>query len=262
MKAPQGAESIDRRDPPVGLNTAQQCPRNRGWRKSILPFEYRNRMMRFLLATGILSSLFATTAQAEWYIGAYGGLSYPGSFTNVTLSDPVLGGGVSSVRTNDLELKTTLAGGVKAGYFFKRWPWLGVETDALTLKPDVKEQDVVGGKSKGPVFVDRLQRIPLRLTSLAANLIIRSPSLSEVFQPYGGMGYAVFIANSTQAGESNVHVSHGFNMIAGARYTLTEHWAFFGEFKYNRSTLRFSGLRGDYDAQTFVFGIMWHFDKE
>ena len=219
------------------------------------------RIVQFLLASEILISLFAATAKAEWYVGAYGGLSYPGAFSNVTLSDPTLGGGVSGARVNDLELKSTLAGGVKAGYFFSDRPWLGVETDVFTLKPDVKQQDVVGGKAGGPVFVEALPRIPLRLTTWAANLVIRSPSLSNTFQPYGGMGYALFIANSSQAGESNIHLSHGFNMFAGARYVLTEKWALFGEFKFNRTTLRFSEIRGEYGAQTFVFGVMWHFDK-
>ena len=95
----------------------------------------------------------------------------------------------------------------------------------------------------------------------AANVVILSPSLSDVFQPYGGMGYALFLANSSQAGESNIHITQGFNMFAGARYVLTEKWCLFEEFKYNRTTLRFSNIRGDYGAQTFVFGVMWRFDK-
>ena len=42
---------------------------------------------------------------------------------------------------------------------------------------------------------------------------------------------------------------------------LNPTWALFGEFKFNRSTLRFSNIRGDYGAQTFVFGSCVHFDK-
>jgi hypothetical protein len=55
-----------------------------------------------------------------------------------------------------------------------------LESDVLTLKPDVNHQDVVGGKAGGPVFVDTLPGIPLRLTTWAANIVIRSPSLSDV----------------------------------------------------------------------------------
>ena len=222
--------------------------------------------MRVLISSLALASLVwpyvTMTALGEWYIGGYGGLAYPGAFSNVTIGgDPALAGGVSGARLNDLELKSSFVGGAKAGYFFTSRPWLGLETDVFTLKPDVKQQVIVGGTADGRVFADTLQRIPLRLTTWAANLIIRSPSMREVFQPYGGMGYAMFFVNSSLAGESDLHLSHGFNLFAGARYVLTPNWALFGEFKFNRSTLKFSDIRGNYDSQIFVFGLMWHFDK-
>lgn len=201
------------------------------------------------------------TAVAEWYVGGYGGLSYPGAFTNVTLSHPTLNGGVSGARVNDLELQSSPVGGVKLGYFFTERPWLGLEADVFTLKPDVKQQDVVGGKTRGPVFVDTLPNIDLRLTTVATNIIIRSPSLSDVFQPYVGIGYAIFLANSSRGGESNLHLTHGFNITGGARYVLKPNWSLFGEFKYNRTTLRFSELRGNYDTHIFVVGILWQFHE-
>jgi hypothetical protein len=96
--------------------------------KSLEPINnYRLSYRRLLPVVGMLVSLLSTTAQAEWYVGAYGGLSYPGPFSNVTLSDPALAGGISGARVNDLELKSALAGGVKAGYFFTDRPWLGLE---------------------------------------------------------------------------------------------------------------------------------------
>src|SRR5687768_11052073 len=67
----------------------------------------RPSMCNFLVLS-VLNAVFSATAQAEWYVGAYGGLSYPGPFSNVTLSDPTLAGGVSGARTNDLELKSSL----------------------------------------------------------------------------------------------------------------------------------------------------------
>ena len=203
--------------------------------------------------------LSVSTAAAEWYVGGYGGLSYPGAFTNVTLSHPTLNGGIAGARVNDLELRTSAVGGVKAGYFFTERPWLGVEADVFTLKPDVKQQDVVGGKTRGPVFVDTLPSVHLRLTTVATNIIIRSPSMSDVFQPYLGIGYAIFLASSSRGGESNLNVTHGFNITGGAQYVLQPNWSLFGEFKYNRTTLHFSEIRGNYDTHLFVFGILWHF---
>ncbi|HTI72979.1 MAG TPA: hypothetical protein VMF06_23600, partial [Candidatus Limnocylindria bacterium] len=138
------------------------------------------------------SGLLTTTAQAEWYVGGYGGISSPGSLSNVTVSDATLGGGVTNARINDLELKSGLLGGVKSGYFFESRPWLGIETDLYTQKPDVKQQTVVGGTSSGSVFAANMPTTSLRLTVWTVNLIIRSPSMSDVFQPYGGIGYGLF----------------------------------------------------------------------
>ena len=207
---------------------------------------------------GAVSGLLTTKAQAEWYVGGYGGIANPGAFSNATLSDPTLGGGVTNARINDLELKSTFVGGMKGGYFFENRPWLGLETDLYTLKPDVKAQTIVGGTTTGRVFADQIGPTPLRLTTWAIDLIIRSPSMAEVFQPYGGMGYGLFFASSSKGGQSNLQISPGFNLIAGARYALSPQWAFFGEFKFNRATIRFSEIRGNYDAQLFVFGLMWH----
>ena len=215
-----------------------------------------------LLARSItVSSLFATTAQAEWYVGGYGGVSAPGGFSNVTVSDPTLGGGVTNARLNDLELKSGLLGGVNGGYFFESRPWLGLETDLYTQKPDVKQQTIVGGTASGSVFAANIPTTSLRVTVWAVNLIIRSPSMSEVFQPYGGIGYAMFFATGSQGGQSNTQINPGFQFVAGARYVLTPEWAFFGEFKYNNTELRFSGIKGNYDSQNFVAGLMYHFGR-
>jgi hypothetical protein len=98
---------------------------------------------------------------------------------------------------------------------------VGTGDGRVYADPDVKTQTVLGGTSSGRVFADTLPRIPLRLTTWTANIIIRSPSMSEVFQPYGGMGYGMFFATSSKNGTSNVHVSPGLSLLAGARYVLT-----------------------------------------
>ena len=103
-----------------------------------------------------MSCLLSTTAQAEWYFGGYGGISKPGALSNTTVSDATLGGGVTNAKVNDLELKSGLLEGIKGGYFFESRPWLGVETDLYTWKPDVKQQTIVGGTSSGNVFAANL----------------------------------------------------------------------------------------------------------
>ena len=212
----------------------------------------------FLFLSGSFTVFIATNAQAEWYVGAYGGIANPGAFSNVTLSSPTLGGGVTDARINDLELTSGLVGGVKAGYFLQTRPWLGLETDLYTWKPSVKQQVIVGGTSSGRVFADNLPSLPLRMTTWAANLVIRSPSMGDIFQPYGGMGLGLFLAKGSN-GISSSHISPGFQLVAGARILLTPKWALFGEFKFNRATIRFSEIRGNYDSQIFAAGVMMQF---
>ena len=221
----------------------------------------RNTSGLLLTWSVLVSGLLTTMAQAEWYVGGYGGIAVPGGLSNTTVSDPTLGGGVTNARITDLELKPGLLGGVKGGYFFESRPWLGIETDLYTLTPDVKQQTIVGGTASGSVFADNIGPSALRLSVWTVNVIIRSPSMSEVFQPYGGVGYGLFFATGSEGGLSNTQINPGFQFVAGARYVLTPEWALFGEFKYNNTEMRFNGIKGDYDSQNFVAGLMWHFGR-
>ncbi|HSB44886.1 MAG TPA: hypothetical protein VLD60_07740 [Nitrospira sp.] len=76
--------------------------------------------MRFLLASGLLGCLIATAAQAEWYVGGYGGISIPGGLSNVTVSNSTLGGGVTDAKINDLELKSNLLWGAGRAISLRR----------------------------------------------------------------------------------------------------------------------------------------------
>jgi opacity protein-like surface antigen len=202
----------------------------------------------------VVSVIPASRTQAEWYVGGYGGLTNPGALSNVTVSSPTLGGGVQSARVIDLQLQNNGVFGAKVGYFFERHSWFGLEGDFYTLQADVKAQTVVGGMSSGRVFADTLAATPLRLTTGVINVVVRSPSLSECFQPYGGMGYGLFVASSSGGGRSTTHISPGLNLFAGARYVLTEKAALFGEFKFNRSSITFNDIRGGYSSQLFIAG--------
>ena len=215
-----------------------------------------SRLIAWLLATLII----APSAYAEWYAGAYGGLANPSTLSNVSLSSPTIAGGVKDARVMDLQLEDSSVWGAKVGYFFAKSPWIGVETDLYTLRPDLKEQITVGGVAGRPnAFSDTFPATSLRVTTGVVNLIIRSPAISERFQPYGGAGYGAFM---TTGSHTKTSVSPGLNLVAGARYVLTDKLVLFGEFKFNRSTLYFSGVEGKYATQLFVFGVMWHFKED
>ncbi len=110
-----------------------------------------------------------------------------------------------------------------------------IETDLYTQKPDVKQQTIVGGTAQAVCLPQVSPTTSLRLTVWTVNLIIRSPSMSDVFQPYGGIGYGLFFATGSEGGQSNTQINPGFQFVAGARYVLTQEWALFGEFKYNNT---------------------------
>ena len=131
--------------------------------------------------------------------GGMEGLPNPGAFSNATVSDPILAGGVTNARINDLELKSTFLGGAK-GAFFESRPWLGFETDVYTLTPDVKQQTVVGGTTTGRVFADNIGPIPLRLTTWAVNIIIRSPSYGRGLSALWRYGLRIILCQQFQGG--------------------------------------------------------------
>lgn len=86
-------------------------------RRTIRLSSARPWITRGLLLTVTVNVLLATTAEAEWYVGGYGGISVPGSLSNITVTDATLGGGVTNARINDLELESALIGGCKGGLF-------------------------------------------------------------------------------------------------------------------------------------------------
>jgi hypothetical protein len=214
----------------------------------------------FLTALLTLAPLLSSDAFGEGYVGIYGGIANPGPLSNARVSSSTLGGGVNDARTLDLELEDSLVGGGKIGHFFANSPWIGLEADIYSLKPELKKQTTFGADSNSNrTFADTLNAVPLRVSTAVVNLIIRSPAINEKFQPYGGFGYGAFMATGAH---SKTFISPGVNMVAGARYLLTEKLAAFGEFKFNRSALTFSGVEGRYSTQIFVFGLMWHFKDD
>ena len=116
--------------------------------------------LRRLALVGTLLLYGASRADAEWYIGGYGGLSNPGAFSNVTLSDSTLAGESATPVLMTWSSKADSRAEPKGGYFFVNHPWLGLETDVFTLTPDVKTQMVLGGTSSGRVSADTLPRTP------------------------------------------------------------------------------------------------------
>lgn len=203
------------------------------------------------------------TANAEFYVAGQLGPQISNNFGNV-------GTNSASVRFSDLDLKNSLALGVKAGYFFPQLPNLGLEVSASHAKPDIKEQaSVVTGPVPGVFAFDRTS---LQVVTVAFNMIARAQI--KGFEPYAGVGLGLFFArlkDATGATSSDNGVP-GFNALAGYRSFLTDdkRLALMVEYNYQWAQLSFNnvldpslglgtGLRGDYEAHTMMFGLSYHF---
>lgn len=238
-------------------------------------------------------------ASAEWYVAGYGGLSFGGKLYDVTMPEyglrlaqaqfpsvlnPVTGDTVSQTfKTSDLSLSNSAVYGAKVGYFFKQegYSWLGVELDAFTSKPDIKQQTLSttqeftfipgttteclnlgtrcpqSGVNTGSLNV---QESSLRVATLTANLIARYPG--KRFQPYGGIGGGIFYFTSSGQFEGR-QFAPGLNVMGGLKLLATEQWGLFVEGRYNFSYIsNFDssfGLSGSYRAAHVVGGISYQF---
>ena len=219
---------------------------------------------RFWLLSLVVFFLFGSTAQAEMYIAGQVGASIPNKFTNVEGVDTLAG-----LRLSDLSLQNSFMYGAKLGYYFDSLKWLGVETEVFNTNPNSKQQAVTvsgGGVSQTITVPGQDLRV---LNWSPINVLVRYPG--ERFQPYAGVGMGLFFAriHDGASGESSSdNWKVGLNTQLGLRFLVTQHVSLFGEWKYNRASFNFSdstptaatgGLKGDYSAHIFAFGLGYHF---
>lgn len=261
---------------------------------------YRLRPARLVAACVALCCLFTIRpVSAEWYVAGYGGLSFGGKLYDVTMPDfgqnaahaqfpsvlnPVTGDAVSqSFKTSNLSLANTAVYGAKAGYFFTRegYSWLGLELDAFTSKPDIKQANLstrqeftftpgttteclaVGtrcpqvGVNNGTLNV---RESSLRVATLTANVIARYPG--KWFQPYVGIGGGLFYFTGSGQFEGRQYAP-GVNVMGGLKLLATEQWGLFVEGRYNFAYVSnfdpIFGLSGSYRAVHMVAGVSYQF---
>jgi hypothetical protein len=259
---------------------------------------------RYAALCGVLM-LLPMSAAAEWYVGGYGGYSWPQSLKDVTMNnfglqsaiarnnftqtDVTLGNTLTqNFQSSDVSLKSSALFGGKAGYFFQAegLSWLGVEVEAFTTKPTIKQQTVdttqgitfTLGPNQTPVFpcgppngktcsyqetlrsTLNLSESSLRLITVAFNVVARYPG--KVVQPYVGVGVGAFYFSSSGQIDGR-QVVPGFLAQAGIKLLVTEEWGLFVEGKYNLATInnldQGFGLSGQYSAFNAVGGLAYHF---
>ena len=91
----------------------------------------------------VLFSMWAVVAavpeaKAEWYVAAQAGAQVPQDLSNIQGT-----GSFTGVTSNDLNLRSQFAYGVKAGYFLPEdWSWLGVEFEFYHSDANIERQGI------------------------------------------------------------------------------------------------------------------------
>ncbi len=201
------------------------------------------------------------SAYAEMYVAGQVGYTVPNKLTNVEGT-----GDLTGVSFSDIGLQNSFMYGAKLGYYFESMKWLGLETEVFNTNPNVKQQQVTGifgGASATETIAGENVRV---LNWAPINVIVRYQA--GPLEPYAGVGMGVFFARLQQGGESTSDTNVGLNTQVGLRYKVTKNLAVFGEWKYNRVHLNFDqstpnqnvgGIKGDYSANLFAFGVGYHF---
>ncbi len=215
----------------------------------------------FFLACVIGWGLFlATPAQAELYLAGQVGASWPNRASDVQ------GTGIASGLTaSDLALKNSFLYGGKIGYFFRYGTSVGIEIEAFTTNPHLKEQATTISFGGLPIAMGILRGIHFRLITTAANVIVRFPGrqFGPYLEPhfYIGAGPGIFFARLSDLPGTSSDTSLGLNALGGVRVFVHKNVAWFVEYKYNRATFEFDELllKADYSAHNVAFGVGLHF---
>lgn len=94
---------------------------------------------------------------------------------------------------SDRALKSSLVYGAKLGHYFDKLKYFGLETEAYTLTPHIKQQAVaISG-----IPVGTIPGTHLRITTWAFNVVYRYPG--EIVQPYAGVGGGIVFAQASNA---------------------------------------------------------------
>ncbi len=230
-----------------------------------------------VLLAGLVSFLMtAPYAYPEAYIGGQVGSTIAGKkLTGVELTEFSPPGSMS-----DRSLANSAVVGLKAGYYFPRARWFGLETEFYQTNPHIKQQPttisiapgsvlrdfgtVPGGTTTGVLSGDQFR---IR-TWVPVNAMFRYHKTR--LQPYFGFGPALFMARvkTTAAGFEGTQSSTriGLNAKLGAEYFITRHLSASLEGRYNKANFTFEptstggfGFKADYDMIFVSIGLNYHF---
>ncbi len=191
------------------------------------------------------------------YLGIYGGMAFPESLHEVQGR-----GSLRAFSFSDFDMKSGPMAGAKFGIMGRGNDslirWLGLEIDASFIQSQIKQQIVqlsaFGGK--GPVAIDETT---VQLITGALHFIAKYPD--GPVQPYIGAGPAVVHARVLESNSFNSGSTTqlGLSAVGGFRFKVSEHVGLFAEYKYIRTTLKFSDLEADIAVHAGVGGLNFAF---
>lgn len=208
-----------------------------------------------VLSLGVLG--WSDSSRAEWYVAGQGGYQFPQD-----LSDVQGTGSFRGVPSNDLNLNSQAAFGVKVGRVFTGGlRWLGAEFDYSHSDANIAEQQVT---ASAPILGvtqqnGRTPGVGMSVNHMTVNVIFRYPG--PQIQPYVGIGGGIGISLLRTAPQDETHVYPVFNVFLGMKTFVTKHVAFFTEYKHARATVEFSDnhFGGDLRTNWFMAGLAYHF---
>lgn len=210
-----------------------------------------------LLVVGPCIFAWTETSRAEWYIAGQGGYQFPQDLANVRGT-----GNFSGVTSNDLDLNSQAAFGIKAGRFFHDGlRWLGLEFDFSHSDANIAEQGVTAGAPILGVTQQngRTPGVGLSVSHMTVNLIARYPGARV--QPYIGVGGGLGLSLLRTAPQDETDVYPVFNVLVGTKMFLIKHVGFFTEYKHAQATVEFSNnhFEGKLQTNWFLGGLAYHF---
>ena len=229
-------------------------------------------MREYLVLTiaGVLSlvalEVCPAPVEAEMYVGGHFGVALPqrnGSDTQVST-----GALPADSPASNVSLQNSYSYGARAGYFFERFNWLGVEGEALSMSPHLKQQTItVYPPGSTPAQQLNLRGESARVIMGAMNLVFRSVDVRFKAEPYAALGLGIFSErlHDGLTDESRSSTKPGANAKAGLRYKLSEHVRAFGEYRFNYVRFDFSqtanlpGLNSTLITHTFAVGLEYAF---